>query len=183
MDPAASPNLRRRRIRILLWSLTPVVAVAAMAAFAPNPSILWNGSDSEPPGLYVRTPEELEPGRLIAFMAPAAAFPYADRHMGYLHRIPILKQIAAMAGDEVCTLGGELRINDRRAGPVFAHDRQGGELPRWTGCRRLDAGEVFVFSDRIPNSFDSRYYGPLKASEVVGVFRPVVTLPGRPGGL
>ncbi|CAN7661216.1 S26 family signal peptidase [Phenylobacterium sp. LjRoot225] len=183
MSSSPSPNSRRRRFRILVWSTAPVAVAAAVAVLAPHPSVLWNASDSEPQGLYVRTPETPRLGRVIAFKAPASVFPYAERRMDYLHRIPILKQIGAAAGDRVCTLNGELRINDRRAGPVYAHDRYGGELPRWIGCRRLAEDEFFVFSDRIPNSFDSRYYGPLRAPEVVGVFRPVFTLPGRPGAL
>ena len=54
-------------------------------------------------------------------------------------------------------------------------------LPRWNGCRRLHNGEVFVFSDRIPNSFDSRYFGPVNRAEIVGVFRPVILSLSHPG--
>ena len=53
--------------------------------------------------------------------------------------------------------------------------------PRWRACRRLDAGEFFVFSNRIPNSFDSRYYGPVRREAIVGVFRPIMTQTDRPG--
>jgi type IV secretory pathway protease TraF len=113
-------------------------------------------------------------GRIIAFRAPASAFPYADGRMEYLHRIPILKQIAAGEGDVVCMRSGALSINGRWRAPVLARDPRGALLPQWRGCRALTEGEFFVFSDRIPNSFDSRYYGPVKTADIVGVFEPVL---------
>jgi type IV secretory pathway protease TraF len=95
--------------------------------------------------------------------------------MGYLHRVPILKQIAAGEGDVVCTRAGGLSINGRWRAPVFVHDPRGATLPQWRGCRALLKGEFFVFSSRIPNSFDSRYYGPVKVDQIMGVFEPVAT--------
>jgi len=103
------------------------------------------------------------------------AFPYGDGRMGYLHRVPILKEIAAGEGDVVCTQGGTLSINGRWRAPVLAQDPRGRSLPQWRGCRELGSGEFFVFSNRIPNSFDSRYYGPVKTPEIVGVFEPLMT--------
>lgn len=176
---ASTASARRRRLRFALWATTPVALCAGLAAAVPKPSLLWNTTDSEPRGLYVRTPEAPGLGRIVAFNAPASAFPYADERMSYLHRVPILKEIAATAGDEVCTLNGELRINGRRVAPVLAHDRRGRALPRWQGCRRLGRGELFVHSARIPNSFDSRYFGPILSREVLGVFRPLVTTPAK----
>ncbi len=168
---------RRRRLTpmILAWAVLPCGASAALAAIVPQPSILWNRTASEPTGLYVRTAAAPATGRIIAFHAPAPAFPYADDRMGYLHRVPILKQIAAGEGDVVCTLAGALSINGRWRAPVLAHDPHGGLLPQWRGCRALGKGEFFVFSNRIPNSFDSRYFGPVKTGDIVGVFEPVMT--------
>jgi type IV secretory pathway protease TraF len=72
-------------------------------------------------------------------------------------------------------------INGVWRAPVLAHDSESRPLPRWRACRRLDAGEFFVFSNRIPNSFDSRYYGPVRREAIVGVFRPIMTRTDRPG--
>ena len=175
MTTASPPPAWRRRLRISLLATTPVVLCAGLAAVLPDPSLLWNDTDSEPRGLYVRTPEAPRLGRVVAFNAPASVFPYADERMGYLRRVPILKEIAASSGDEVCTLNGELRINGKWRAPVLVYDTRGRPLPRWHECRRLRDGEHFVLSNRIPNSFDSRYYGPVQTSQIIGVFRPVVT--------
>lgn len=175
MTTASAPPAWRRRLRIALWATAPVVLCAGLAAVLPAPSVLWNETDSEPRGIYVRTPEAPQLGRVVAFNAPTSVFPYADEHMGYLRRVPILKAIAASTGDEVCTLNGELRINGKWRARVLAVDTRGRRLPRWQECRRLRDGEHFVLSNRIPNSFDSRYYGPVRTSQIIGVFRPLVT--------
>lgn len=138
-----------------------------------RPLLLWNRTASEPEGLYLRQAAPVRVGALVAFPAPAAAFPYADGHMSYLRRVPVLKSVAAVSGDHVCTEDGRLVINGQVRAPILQQDRRGAVLPRWTGCRRLRDGEVFVFSDRIPNSFDSRYFGPVSRADIVGVFRPV----------
>jgi len=35
---------------------------------------------------------------------------------------------------------------------------------------------LFVFSARVPNSFDSRYYGPVRRSDVMGSYRRLALL-------
>jgi conjugative transfer signal peptidase TraF len=170
-----SQHRRRRLGSVIAWAIIPCAACAALAAVIPQPSILWNASPSEPTGLYIRAPLAPLRGRMIAFRAPAPAFPYADERMGYLHRIPILKQIAAGEGDTVCANQGGLTIDGRWRAPVFDRDSRGRPLPHWSGCRLLARGEFFVFSDRIPNSFDSRYFGPVERSQIVGVFQPLAT--------
>ncbi|MDH3770929.1 MAG: S26 family signal peptidase [Nitrospirota bacterium] len=43
----------------------------------------------------------------------------------------------------------------------------------WTACQVLGADRYFAFSDWVPNSFDSRYFGPVDADEITGVYRPL----------
>jgi len=158
-----------------------ISALSMATAGGARPLLLWNRTASEPEGLYLRQAEPVRVGALVAFPAPAAAFPYADGHMNYLRRVPVLKSVAAVSGDQVCTGDGRLVINGQVRAPILNKDRRGAVLPRWNGCRRLQDGEVFVFSDRIPNSFDSRYFGPVNRAEIVGVFRPVTLSLSHPG--
>ena len=143
-----------------------------------RPVLLFNPTPSEPLGLYLVSLAPASAGQIAAFRTPPAAFPYADLRLAYLHRTPMLKAIVAVAGDDVCTLGGRLRINGRDRASITQRDRRGVTLPHWLGCRRLVGGEVFVFSDRVPNSFDSRYFGPVRAAAMIGVYRPLSTGPG-----
>ena len=154
----------------------PQVSCSALAPLAviglamTRPIVLLNRTPSEPPGFYIRTARAPSRGDIIAFKTPAPAFPYADKRMGYLHHRPLLKAVAAVGGDQVCTRGGELVVNGVARAPIASVDHRGRALPHWVGCRRLDAGELFVFSARVPNSFDSRYYGPVRLGDVVGVY-------------
>jgi conjugative transfer signal peptidase TraF len=182
MVATVRPSRSRRAARGPAWmwrtaaiSVTVLGLAIAAGGFK---AVLWNVSPSEPPGVYVRTGDAPARGRIIAFRVPAAAFPYADRHLATLHRRPVLKAIAAVAGDVVCMTGDVLVINGRRRAPIQTLDNEGARLPRWRGCGVLPKGEVFVFSDRIPNSFDSRYYGPVAPRDIVGVYRRVIALPG-----
>jgi len=45
----------------------------------------------------------------------------------------------------------------------------------WRGSRALGSDEFFVFSSRIPNSFDSRCYGPIDRSQIESVRAPLIT--------
>lgn len=178
-----SPRLRRgdgRRRWPGLGLTGAVTALTLVGVFAARPVFLLNTTPSEPLGLYIETPGPVSTGRLVAFSAPAAAFPYADRRLGYLRHTTLLKAVAAGPGDFVCATSGRLRINGKERAPIAVRDSFGLTLPRWTGCRRLGANELFVFSDRVPNSFDSRYFGPIDRSSVVGIYRPAFE--SRAGG-
>lgn len=56
--------------------------------------------------------------------------------------------------------------------PVRARDGRGEPLPVWRGCRALGPAELFLLGDS-PDSFDSRAFGPVDRSSVIGVFAAV----------
>lgn len=171
------PQWRRsRRHRTIAVGLGATGATLGLAAFIGPPSLLMNTSPSEPPGVYARTTEAPAVGRIIAFPLPAAGAAYAERAMPFLRHRPLLKAVAAGPGDEVCAGQGSLTINGRRQAPVAERDHLGRPLPHWQGCRRLGPGELFVYSARVPNSFDSRYYGPVPRDAVLGVYRLVAPI-------
>ncbi len=175
---ASSVSALTPQPRIAGWGrvagLSIGVAIALSALLATAPQVLINTTASEPEGLYRRIGTPAAVGRLVAFKAPAAAFPYADAHLAYLRRVPMLKTVAAGPGDQVCARDGRLVIAGRDRGAIAWTDREGRALPHWKGCRRLGASELFVFSDRVPNSFDSRYFGPIDRKDVLGVYAPLV---------
>jgi conjugative transfer signal peptidase TraF len=167
------------------FSRIPIAAVGALilmsaaswaGALGAPPLVMLNDSASEPTGLYLRVSQPPVVGVLVAFKTPPTAFPYADRRHALLRRHPILKAVAATSGDHVCTRSNRLTINDRQKAPIATRDRFGDALPRWTGCRKLTADELFVFSNVIPNSFDSRYFGPIKRKDVLGAYRLILPI-------
>lgn len=180
---AVQPRARRGlygRAKGLAVVCVATLAIAVLLALAQSHRgfVLVNGTSSEPPGLYVRAMgRPIRRGVMVAFMAPPAAYPYADLHLPRLRSTPIIKAVAAIAGDQVCTLGGSLVINGVKRAPILARDSQGFALPHWTACRRLGSGELFVFSARVPTSFDSRYFGPVP-TVLARPYRPLVTTEG-----
>ncbi len=180
-----APHPRSRlRARIVLACLSACgLAALAWASFVhPLPRLTYNPSDSVAVGWYRvdpldrRTsspPRRLEVGSIVLVPLPAEAAALAAQR-GYLPtRIPLLKRVGAVAPQEVCIVGGSVRIDGVPSAAVLPADRWGRSLPSWQQCRRLEPGELFLLSVTNPASFDSRYFGPVSASAVIGVAHPV----------
>ncbi len=157
----------------LLAALALPAILAALGVVLPRPFLLLNTSPSEPVGLYVRAGDTPRVGSLAAFHTPPRGAAYARAHLPELTRGSILKRVVAGPGEGVCVRDGQAWHDGRLLGAVYARDRRGDPLPQWNGCRRLAPAEYFVFSSRVWNSFDSRYYGPVNASSIIGIYVPI----------
>lgn len=155
---------------VLACGAVGAIALASVAAGPPHAGLLVNESASVPRGLYRRTAEPIAPGRLVAVVPPPAARAYLAT-LGAGPHARLLKRVVASSGDVVCARDGELAWPGGRA-RARTVDRQGRALPVWRGCRRLDPGEVLVAGDT-STSFDSRYFGPVRTTEIEGVYREV----------
>jgi type IV secretory pathway protease TraF len=92
---------------------------------------------------------------------------------GYLGQAALLiKPVAAGTGDVVCRHGATVTINGQAAAHARKADERGRPLLHWSGCIMLAAGQIFMLS-AAPDSFDSRYFGPIDRSHLVGAARPV----------
>ena len=160
------------------WSvallLSSLIALGWTALETPPPRVVYNASDSVPIGWYLISPAgSLVAGDLVLARLPGAVRVLAARR-GYLPAgVPLLKTVAAVRGQRVCAQDPEIRIDDRLVTQRLGQDRQGRPLPAWQGCRRLQGTEVFLLSTSNPESFDSRYFGPISASAVIGVAQPL----------
>lgn len=174
----------RLRARLVLAGLSACgLAALAWASFVqPLPRLIYNPSDSVAVGWYRVNPQRhgtgslprrLEVGSIVLTTLPPDAAALAAQR-GYLPaRVPLLKRVGAVAPQEVCTTGGIVRIDGVPSAAVLPADRWGGPLPSWQQCRHLESGELFLLSVTNPASFDSRYFGPVSASAVIGVAHPV----------
>ncbi len=180
-----APRSRSRlRARIVLAGLTACgLAALAWAAFvSPLPRLTYNPSDSVAVGWYriepfeprtASLPRPLSVDSIVLVPLPAEAAALAAQR-GYLPtRIPLLKRVGAVAPQHVCIVAGQVRIDGVPSAAVLPADRWGRPLPSWPQCRRLAPGELFLLSVTNPASFDSRYFGPVSTSAVIGVAHPV----------
>jgi type IV secretory pathway protease TraF len=82
--------------------------------------------------------------------------------------IPLIKTVWAVEGEQVCHSNGVVEVAHRPALVVLSHDSQGRSLPSQDGCYTLAKDEVFLVSTDVQTSFDSRYFGPVTVSDILG---------------
>jgi type IV secretory pathway protease TraF len=82
--------------------------------------------------------------------------------------VPLVKRVAAVAGDRVGATGRLLFVDGAPAATRRSRDPSGRTMPWWTGCRRLGPGELFLLSPGKPDAFDGRYFGVTLAGEILG---------------
>jgi len=155
------------------------LAALAWASFTkPLPRLVYNPSNSVPVGWYRVGPLPLQPnhlraGSIVLVHLPAEAAALAAQR-GYLPpSVPLLKRVGAVAPQRVCITGQFLRIDGHTVATALSVDRMGRPLHGWPQCRRLQADEVFLLSAANPASFDSRYFGPVRAADVIGIAQPL----------
>ncbi|QAU22661.1 S26 family signal peptidase [Dyella sp. M7H15-1] len=181
----STPHPRSRlRARLVLAAVSACgFAALAWASFvSPLPRLTYNPSDSVAVGWYridpfdprtASLPRPLSVDSIVLVPLPAKAAVLAAQR-GYLPtRVPLLKRIGAVAPQEVCIVGRSVRIDGVPVAALLTADRVGRPLPSWRQCRRLVPGELFLLSVTNPASFDSRYFGPVSTSTVIGVAHPV----------
>lgn len=150
--------------------VTGVAALVMLAASSGRlPLMLLNRTPSIPTGIYIYRGSHARRGDVVAFALPPAAWQYARRR-GEPTDVLLLKHVLAASGDFVSTLDDQLRINGARIGSIASVDSAGRVLPHWSTARVLSGDELIVGSTH-PRSFDSRYFGPIHADQVLGVYR------------
>ena len=146
------------------------LAALCMPAMVQVPvRLVYNPSHSVARGWYrIEPPDSLHVGSIVLVRLPADAVALAAQR-GYLPAgIPLLKRIGAMAPQSVCVRGSVVRIDGASVAAVLAQDGTHRPMPTWTQCRTLAEDELFLLSNAHPASFDSRYFGPVHASAVIG---------------
>ena len=172
--PTPAPSLGNSRLQhgtVLIRAALIGLGIGALLgtiAHPPKVRLLWNASASAPIGLYViKLGAALEVGDMVAARAPEGARQLAATR-GYLPSgVPLVKRVAAMNGSEVCALRARILVDGRTVAHRRKRDAQGRDMPWWSGCRRLQSGEILLLN-RAAASFDSRYFGPVDRSAILG---------------
>lgn len=165
-----------KRSVVILCMDIGLAALLMPLAIPNHVQLVYNPSDSVPRGWYrIGKIDSLHVGDIVLARLPAPAAALAARR-GYLPTgIPLLKHIGAVAPQWVCIDGTSVRIDDVAVATVMGTDGRGRPLSAWPQCQRLAHGELFLLSSTNPASFDSRYFGPIRVSDVIGGAQPIWT--------
>lgn len=160
------PNVRRLFLIAIMLVIAFVITLVIW--LSPRPLVIWNASKSVPIGWYLV--EYRQPKLHEIAVVKLEDWPelYASVR-GYLPtNVWLLKPVAALSPTVVCSFGRYIFINGKLVARAKLFDREHRILPRWKGCQSLKSDEVFL-SAHPANSFDSRYFGSAKLSQVIGV--------------
>ncbi len=163
------------RVLVALLAAAGLAALAWAAFVPPVAHVVYNPTPSVAAGWYRIVPADLaalRAGDVVLVRLPPAVAALAERRAYLPSNVPLLKRVGAVAPQRVCVLGASVNIDGVPAAAVLRSDRRGRPLPAWRQCRALQAGEVFLLGTH-PASFDSRYFGPVPASTVLGVAHPL----------
>lgn len=147
-----------------------VIGTSAQILRPPIPRLLYNPSESAAVGWYHLRPSE-RPKRSdqVAAYAPLWARNFAEER-GYLPSdYPLIKTVWAVAGEEVCYNNLSVSVPKRPDIPVLGQDVLGRGMPQMSGCHVLKKGQYLLMSPDVQTGFDSRYFGPVDAENIIGV--------------
>lgn len=168
-----------RTVLVIAAALTMVWGSSAVPV-----RINWTGS--APAGLYETFRQAPVAAADLVVVCLQGTLAARGRASGYLTAGgcpngtgPILKQVFAIAGDEVELRGDAFVVNghviDRSQ--RLDEDSLGRPLELFPlGRSVVREGEVWVLGVNRERSWDSRYFGPIPVSSIVGVARPILTL-------
>jgi conjugative transfer signal peptidase TraF len=170
----AELRLSGRHLAILALAAASVAPLFVVPSIALHPLIIFNGSGSAPLGFYRIENRSPRLGDTVV-VRPSKTNEALLVERGILPAgVPLLKRVAAAAGDEICRDGTVISINGADAEEALEHDNLGRPMPVWQGCRTLSEGEFFLLQPH-PYSVDSRYFGPIFECQILGVASPVWT--------
>jgi signal peptidase I len=176
--PPAPRKAPRSRRRVLAgWAVSLVVALVlafGIRAFAFQ--TFWIPTTSMVPTLDVYDRilvlkaffnwHQLREGDIVVFTQPPRD------HCGGPGESDLVKRVIALPGQTIYSAGGVLYVDGRRLREPYLppHDPLGPPIPGATSQHpfRVPAGEFYMMGDNRAISCDSRFWGPIKGSSIVG---------------
>lgn len=145
----------------------------------------FNSTRSIPLGLYWLTSAPVASGAYVIFCPPVSPVFNEARDRGYISAgfCPgdygfMMKRVLATGNDHIEMTNQGMRINGKLllASTPLKVDKAGRTMPRYPeSSYTLSNSESLLMSDVSGTSFDSRYFGPVQASQILSVIRPVLT--------
>jgi signal peptidase I len=176
----AEAGPRRRRWRKALVEMVIVVLVAALLAGLVRAfafQTFWIPSGSMVPTLDVYdrvlvqkaffTWHDVREGDIVVFSHPPL-----DQCGGSQEAGDLVKRVIALPGQTIYSSGHSIYIDGHRLAEPYlpSYDPLGPPIPNATSQHpyRVPPGEFYVLGDNRADSCDSRYWGPIVGSSIIG---------------
>jgi conjugative transfer signal peptidase TraF len=175
-----------RQIKPIILILTCILS-AALAAKHSGLGI--NYTSSLPIGIYQKSSiSVIHHDDIVAVCLPAA-IAHEGLVRDYLAHghcpggsVPVLKQVIAIPHDTVKLTNQQITVgNQAYFAPQQAHDHNGIRVKHFIQNGTYQNIKTYwLYGYNAPfNSWDSRYYGGVKRSQIIGVYKPVLIWPSR----
>ena len=162
------------RRALLFCTAVPVLALVIASLVRLPDMLIYNASASAPIGFYWLDDRAIERGDYVLVRVPERVRELVEER-GYLPPdVPLIKRVAAIAGDEICRYGTEVLVNGNKIAAAQEADSSGRLLPDWQGCSVLAEQTVFLLQGH-PRSFDGRYFGAVETATIIGRATPLWT--------
>ena len=187
-SPRTAPTAPRTFRPVLPLAIGTLLAAPILAFWLLNLRIAFTGSAC-PPGVYraatLRPGTTPTRGELVLVCLPetrsrfALARDYLARGAGCGDGIePVGKTIGAIAGDTISLAPEYVAVNGQPLpnSASRARDSRGRNVPHVAfGTYPVADGQVWLFGEADPRSWDSRYFGSIPASAIRAELKPVIT--------
>jgi len=166
--------------------LRATLLIISLITYAWTAGYRWNSTASFPTGLW-KISKPFNPStdkfKTISFCPPNTPVFILAKQRDYIGAgllscasgfQPMIKKVIAVAGDTISITDQGITVNNQslaNSKPLNIDNKQ-RPLPQAQG-ELVAAGFIWVLSDYSPTSFDSRYFGPIAVSDVLGVIEPL----------
>ena len=176
-EPVGADPRRRRRRRALAETGVIIVVAVLLAGLIRTFAFqtFWIPSASMVPtlGVYDRvlvqkaffTWRDVREGDIVVFSHPPLDQCGAPQEQGDL-----VKRVIALPGQTIYSSGSSIYINGRRLAEPYLprYDPLGVPIASRQHPYRVPPGEFYMLGDNRADSCDSRYWGPVEGSSIVG---------------
>ena len=175
-EPGGAEPRRRRRKRALAETVVTILVAVLLAglvrAFALQ--TFWIPSSSMVPtlGVYDRvlvqkaffTWRDVREGEIVVFSHPPLD------QCGGSQGDDLVKRVIALPGQTIYSSGNSIYVNGRLLAEPYLpqYDPLGPPIASSQHPYRVPPGEFYVLGDNRADSCDSRYWGPIQGSSIVG---------------
>ena len=151
----------------LLGTVVPVLALTIVSVVPIPVRLIYNGSASAPIGFYWIDQQLINRDEYVLAQVPVRVRNLVENRHYLPPNIPLIKRVVGVESDTICRRDLEITLDGVIIALARKRDQIGRPLPDWQGCITLKPNEFFLLQDH-PESFDSRYFGPVNRSLVVG---------------